>query len=220
MATKVVHGKRTDISVVKEWATSLNGELLSLVYENMLSRLEWKCSLGHRFMTTFNHVKNRGQWCPICGKEKSHKVLLERMKDPKIREKIAKGHWRRNGISSNEQRLSKRAENKKKRYLYRLKTDTQERLKHNIRQRVRMAINGTKSQSVTKNLGCSWNDLKTHLESLFVAGMTWDNYGRTGWHIDHIKPLSFFNLSDNKEFQKACHYTNLQPLWAKDNLVS
>jgi hypothetical protein len=60
--------------------------------------------------------------------------------------------------------------------------------------------------------------LKLYLESKFQPGMSWDNWGRTGWHIDHIKPLALFNLSDRKQFLEACHYTNLQPLWAKDNL--
>ncbi|KKL15741.1 hypothetical protein LCGC14_2502560 [marine sediment metagenome] len=48
--------------------------------------------------------------------------------------------------------------------------------------------------------------------------MSWENYGFYGWHIDHIKPLCLFNLSDEKQFNKACHYTNLQPLWAEENL--
>jgi desulfoferrodoxin (superoxide reductase-like protein) len=49
--------------------------------------------------------------------------------------------------------------------------------------------------------------------------MTWDNWTTDGWHIDHIKPLASFDLTDRKQLLEACHYTNLQPLWAKDNLI-
>jgi hypothetical protein len=48
--------------------------------------------------------------------------------------------------------------------------------------------------------------------------MTWDNYGQFGWHIDHIKPLSVFDLTDREQFLEACRYTNLQPMWWKENL--
>ena len=48
--------------------------------------------------------------------------------------------------------------------------------------------------------------------------MSWENHSQTGWHIDHIKPLSRFDLSDREQFLEACHYSNLQPLWAEDNL--
>lgn len=68
-------------------------------------------------------------------------------------------------------------------------------------------------------VGCSKEELKIYIESKFIKGMSWDNYGRTGWHIDHIKPLCSFDLMKEEELHKACHYTNLQPLWAKDNLM-
>ncbi len=94
-----------------------------------------------------------------------------------------------------------------------------DKLKHNLRNRLCVAIKkGYKSGSAVKDLGCSIEELKKHLESKFQPGMTWDNWSRVGWHIDHIKPLASFNLSNPEEFKKACHYTNLQPLWAKDNL--
>lgn len=65
-------------------------------------------------------------------------------------------------------------------------------------------------------IGCSSAHLRQHLEAQFLPGMSWDN--RPDWHIDHIRPLSSFDLSDPEQFKAASHYTNLQPLWAIDNL--
>ena len=65
-------------------------------------------------------------------------------------------------------------------------------------------------------LGCSPEYLKEHLEKQFSQGMSWDNYGFYGWHIDHKIPLS--SAKTEEEVYQLCHYTNLQPLWAKDNL--
>lgn len=92
----------------------------------------------------------------------------------------------------------------------------QEKIRHNISNRIKLTIGkGTKTNQF---LGCSGKQLKTYIESLWLEGMTWENYGLYGWHIDHKKPCSSFDLSDPEQ-QKACfHYSNLQPLWAKDNL--
>lgn len=93
------------------------------------------------------------------------------------------------------------------------------KLRKRLRQRIRQALhNNQKSGSAVKDLGCSISELKTYLESKFQDGMGWDNYGFYGWHIDHIKPLSSFDLSNREEFLKACHYTNLQPMWAEENM--
>ena len=96
-------------------------------------------------------------------------------------------------------------------------------IKCNIRGRLNNAI---KSQGTkTKNngafldlVGCSPEDCKRYIESLFAEGMSWDNYGMKGWHIDHIKPLCSFDLLEEAQVKEASHYTNLQPLWAEDNL--
>jgi len=107
-----------------------------------------------------------------------------------------------------------------------LKTDILFRMGENIRSRVRLALkNNQKSGSAIKDLGCSMGDLKLYLEVKFYPNaktnenMTWDNYGFYGWHIDHIVPLSSFDLTNREQFLKACHYTNLQPLWAKENII-
>jgi hypothetical protein len=64
-------------------------------------------------------------------------------------------------------------------------------------------------------LGIEWEMAKQHIERQFTKGMNWDNQGK--WHIDHIIPLASANTEE--ELIKLCHYTNLQPLWAEDNLT-
>ena len=64
--------------------------------------------------------------------------------------------------------------------------------------------------------GCSKEELYTFLEAEFSEGMTWENYGK--WHVDHIRPCASFNLEDVEEQKKCFHWTNLQPLWAVDNI--
>lgn len=100
-----------------------------------------------------------------------------------------------------------------------IKNNIQFKLARTLRRRLYFAIkNNLKSGSAVKDLGCTINELKIYLESKFLEGMTWKNYGLHGWHIDHIKPLSLFDLTKREQFLQAIHYTNLQPLWAKDNL--
>jgi hypothetical protein len=65
-------------------------------------------------------------------------------------------------------------------------------------------------------IGCTTQFLKEHLENQFVGDMNWNNHGLFGWHIDHIIPLS--SAKTEEELYKLCHYSNLQPLWAEDNL--
>lgn len=104
----------------------------------------------------------------------------------------------------------------KKRY----KNDIQRKISLCLRSRLNKALkNNVKSMSTISLLGCSINQLRRYLESKFQPGMNWNNYGIKGWHIDHIKPLSSFNLSKKEELQAACHYTNLQPLWWQENLI-
>ncbi len=103
---------------------------------------------------------------------------------------------------------------------YRLKNDDNYRLSIILRHRINSAIkNSQRAGSAIKDLGCSIDELKTYLECKFQPGMTWSNHTKYGWHIDHIVPLSKFDLSDSKQFKEACHYTNLQPMWWRDNLV-
>ncbi len=100
----------------------------------------------------------------------------------------------------------------------RYKEDTQFRLSIVLRKRLYVALKKkSKKGSAVKLLGCSIEDFMKYFESLFQEGMAWDNHGK--WHIDHIIPLAAFDLEDTAQLANACHYTNLQPLWAKDNII-
>ena len=96
------------------------------------------------------------------------------------------------------------------------------KMRTNLRTRLCQAIRlgkGMKHGKTRELLGCTWAEAREHLERQFSEGMTWDNYGRDGWHIDHIKPCAKFNLMLDSEQRECFHYTNLQPLWAEDNLT-
>lgn len=69
-----------------------------------------------------------------------------------------------------------------------------------------------------KHIGCTKQQLRCHLQSKFTEGMTFENYGQY-WELDHIKPLSLFDLTNDDQYMLASHYTNIQPLWRLDNLL-
>lgn len=93
------------------------------------------------------------------------------------------------------------------------------RIEDSLRSRLYLMIsNHIKSASVLNLTGCSLEFLVGYLEAKFKKGMSWENYGIHGWHIDHIKPCCKFDLSKEEEQRKCFNYTNLQPLWAKENL--
>lgn len=92
------------------------------------------------------------------------------------------------------------------------------RLRKVLRRRFLKALKGNyKSGSAVRDLGCSIPEFKKHIEKQFQPGMTWENHGLHGWHLDHIKPLAAFDLTDREQVLEVCHYTNIQPLWAEDN---
>jgi hypothetical protein len=88
-----------------------------------------------------------------------------------------------------------------------------------LRTRLNTALmKGYKSGSAVKDLGCSISYFRKYIEGLWTEGMNWDSYGRQGWHIDHIKPLVSFDLTDRDQLLQACNYKNMQPLWCYDNI--
>jgi septum formation topological specificity factor MinE len=102
----------------------------------------------------------------------------------------------------------------------RRKEDVGYRILQNCRKRIYDALNGKcKSKKTLSLLGCSIEEYKIYLESKFQYGMSWENYGRGGWCIDHICPCSKFDLSDPEQQKKCFHYLNTQPLWENENIT-
>lgn len=143
--------------------------------------------------------------------EKAQQYKREYSKRPEVRKKV------REYTKEYEKRESykeKRREYRRKKY----REDVQYKLKRVLRRRFHKALKkGYKHGSVVDSLGCTTLELKNYLQNKFKDGMSWENHGE--WHIDHIRPLSGFDLTDREQFLKACHYTNLQPLWAKENIM-
>jgi hypothetical protein len=128
---------------------------------------------------------------------------------------------RRNWLNKNPEKRKEYRENYKLRKHERRKERRDNDPVFNLTNRMRCRIwkylnilEITKKNKTFDIIGCSPQFLKEHLETQFTDGMSWDN--RSEWHIDHIIPLSSAKTED--ELYKLCHYTNLQPLWAEDNL--
>lgn len=127
-------------------------------------------------------------------------------------------------------RIRRRKNKFKEQERFRFRTDIEYRLTLTLRSRVRHAIKKVKMElnievgkcaKTVELLGCSLLELKIYIEKQFKPGMTWENhgYGEHCWHIDHILPCDSFDLTQEEEQRKCFHYSNLQPLWQKDNLL-
>lgn len=152
-------------------------------------------------------------WTSQCKECRKEYVLLNK-------DKITAYSKKYNARDTQRQKRKKYAEKHRKesnRYTTeRRKTDLLFKLAGNVRSRTRKALFKNQKVHSLHELDCSIAALKKHLESQFKQGMSWDNYGKDGWHIDHIMPL--ITSRNIEEFYKLCHYTNLRPLWAADNL--
>ena len=121
---------------------------------------------------------------------------------------------REKGIAQEWERKNKPAYIKKRR-----ETNLLFKIMSNLRGRTKIYM---RSENIKKNnpmrelLGCTPKELKSYIELKWKPGMNWENYSLRGWHIDHIIPLS--NAKNEEDLKKLCHYKNLQPLWAKENI--
>ncbi len=177
-----------------------------------------------------SEFRSKGRWrrktCAECDRQKDAEYARGRYgRDPeKILRKNREWAWenreydlarrRRYNLEHKEEYREWHREHQRKMR----ETSADYRMECSLRSRIHTALRGVRKTGRTHDLiGCSTEDLKRHLEAHFVKGMTWENHGQNGWHIDHIVPCSAFDLSRPEEQKKCFHYTNLQPLWAAEN---
>jgi hypothetical protein len=160
--------------------------------------------------------KPRSQ-CKECRRKK---MAQYRQDDPEKARKSSLRSYHKNVDKAKERQAkyrslasSKEAKNQRE---SKYRKDPVHKLKRNYSNKLRKFLKQKKSESCRQYLGCSFEDFKIHLESLFLDGMTWENYGSKGWHVDHKIPLS--SASTLEDIIRLSHYTNLQPLWWYDNL--
>ena len=190
--------------------------------------------------TTWEKIKEENNIENKCkGQPSNHRILHETIEEiigkkcckckswqPLTEYNYSKSHWDNLRNDCKKCLVEWRKENRKiltkKQLVYeknRKLTDAEFKIVCLLRSRLGTAIhrqNANKNNTTIDLLGCSVSFLKGFLEAKFKEGMTWENHGE--WHIDHIKPCASFNLLDEEEQKKCFHYTNLQPLWASENL--
>lgn len=149
-----------------------------------------------RYLKNKEEIKQYNKEYRKVNKENINKQVKERRKIPEVAEQI------------------------RKRRKERLKSDPKFRIRKSISDRIRQELKykgQRKSYMTLKYVDCTLDFLKSYLEVQFREGMNWDNYGSV-WHVDHIIPITYFDLLNIKEHVKAFHYSNLQPLFVKENL--
>lgn len=191
-----------------------------------------KCCHCNKKLGLENFCKNKNNKDGLssrCGKCSYKNVKKWRKNNPEKFEKYRKKYYEKNKekiikqqTQYNKEYFKQHADRRKfygKSYREKNCTNTQFKLATSLRIRLCHAVNRkSKGGSAVNDLGCSIMEFIIYLEQQFQTGMTWDNWGIKGWHIDHKIPLNSFDLTDRSQFLVAVHYTNLQPLWAKDNL--
>lgn len=181
----------------------------------------------HRNISTFT---SKGKRCKPCNKtyllnwykNNKEKVRLDGIKyRKKFKDKIRKAKKlyyvnnyekikknRRIWLIKNKERINKYYRDKRKKDInYRLKVYLRIRLRKYL-------IKQTNSKFLEKYLGCTIKEFRKYMQNNFKKGMNWRNYGK--WHIDHIIPL--YKAKNKVDILRLSHYTNLQPLWAIENL--
>ncbi len=200
------------------------------IRSNIFSSHYKKCSCCLKILSLENfHKQNTNTGyrssCKTCRakNEPTRKEYLKnwRTTNAELKSKLDKDYREKN--SEKIKLYRKTEEYKKKKATWdkiayeKIKKDPIKCLSRNVKSAMSDSIRYNKKNHYFEIVGYTLENLKLHLEKTFKGNMSWDNYGRNGWHIDHIKPLVLFDLSQEEEFKKAWSLNNLQALWEFDN---
>lgn len=191
-------------------------EKVDMIQESLIESTCNKCGLTKPISEFYKGSVTK---CGECEKERIRVYRLEhptKVKNTKkkYREnntdkiKVSRKIYRENNPTKKKEYHKSR---KQKDPFYRAICNLRNRTKKYVKQ-----IGAKKDSPMFKMIGCTPEEFRKYLENNFLEGMSWDNYGLYGWHIDHIIPIS--SAKTLEEIKKLCHYTNFQPLWAEDNL--
>ena len=166
----------------------------------------------------YGHVDSRkvcDRRCCACARIRSLAAHYQKQSDPAYRARKVQnaGKWRKNNPELSRKHIIQQTLNRE--------NNPQTRFANRLRVLVNASLrkqNGSKAHRTTSMIGCTVKELVRHLESQFLPGMTWENHTQDGWHIDHVRPCASFDLTDPEQQKQCFHYTNLQPLWAVDNM--
>lgn len=185
-----------------------------------------KCGIEKPLSEFWKHKECRLGVNSACKKCKSIQKGIYYRNNREKCEKASKDYRENNKEKCRAYHKDYRKKNKKKRgilanvwFKNQRKTNPKFKLNVNISSAIYKSLKGNKNGKHWENIiGYTLNNLKQHLERLFTNGMTWDNYGE--WVIDHKMPISVFNFTrpEHEDFKKCWSLSNLQPLWAEDNL--
>ena len=169
----------------------------------------------------FHKDKKGKNSCKVCERERNKKYReanrdKERERKKKYRE-THKDEIREYKKKYRETHKEQKREYDKK-YRERRKNNPNFMLAKSLRcQTYRILSGKIKPAKTLEMLGCSLEAFRAHLEAQFTEGMSWDNYGTGGWHMDHIRPCASFDLSDPDAVRVCFHFSNYQPMWESEN---
>ena len=204
------------------------------IFENEIEKKHCYSCDTYKILSDFN--KQSSSWDNLCRMCRGCFIKYKQNKrknDPKYKEKDEeyKEEYKKSGRrreksqarykEKREEIIEKCVKYNKKKYnedpAFRLVSLHRSKVKALIKN-LKMNKNVAYKDSKLELLGCSPQELKEWIENKFIEGMSWDKLGVHGIHIDHVIPCASFDLSIEENVRKCFHYTNLQPLWAKDNL--